>query len=83
MKEKGISFYPMHASIKENCEYIEKAAHFGFTRAFTCLLSVEISRKNDIIKEFKETIQFADKCGIKVVADIAPNIFHELGISYD
>ncbi len=82
-REKGISIYPFHASLKENCEYIEKAAHYGFTRAFTCLLSVDTSKKNEIIEEFKKTIEFAEKKGIRVIADVAPNIFKELDISYN
>ncbi len=82
-REKGISIYPFHASLKDNLEYIEKAAHYGFTRAFTCLLSVDTSKKDQIIKEFKETIEFAEKKGIRVIADVAPNIFSELDISYD
>jgi len=82
-REKGISVYPMHASLQDNCTYIEKAAHYGFTRMFTCLLSVDTSKKNEIIKEFKETIFFATKLGFQVIADVAPNIFNELEISYD
>ncbi len=82
-REKGISIYPFHASLKDNCEYIEKAAHYGFTRAFTCLLSIDTSKKAEIISEFKKTIEFAEKKGIQVIADVAPNIFTELNISYD
>ncbi|MGL4562355.1 MAG: DUF871 domain-containing protein [Brevinema sp.] len=82
-KEKGISIYPFHADFKDNLEYIEKAAHFGFTRAFTCLLSVDTSKKEEIIKEFTQTIQYAEKLGIRVIADVAPKIFEELAISYD
>ena len=82
-REKGISIYPFHASLKENCEYIEKAAHYGFTRAFTCLLSVDTSKKDEIVAEFKKTIEYAEKKGIRVIADVAPNIFKELDISYD
>ncbi|MGL4388700.1 MAG: DUF871 domain-containing protein [Brevinema sp.] len=82
-KEKGISIYPFHAELKQNLEYIEKAAHYGFTRAFTCLLSIDTSKKAEIINEFKTTIQHAEKLGIKVIADVAPNIFSELDISYN
>ncbi|MGL4677463.1 MAG: DUF871 domain-containing protein [Brevinema sp.] len=82
-REKGISIYPFHASQKEIYEYIEKAAHHGFTRAFTCLLSVDTSKKNEIVNEFKSIIEFAEKKGIRVIADVAPNIFQDLEISYD
>ncbi len=82
-REKGISIYPFHATQKEIFEYIEKAAHYGFTRAFTCLLSVDATKKNEIVKEFKSVIEFAEQKGIRVIADVAPNIFNDLGISYD
>ncbi len=82
-REKGISIYPFHASQKEILEYIEKAAHYGFTRAFTCLLSVDATKKDEIVKEFKSIIEFAEKKGIQVIADVAPNVFDDLGVSYD
>ncbi|MGL4367623.1 MAG: DUF871 domain-containing protein [Brevinemataceae bacterium] len=82
-REKGISIYPFHTSFEDNCSYIEKAAHYGFTRAFTCLLSVDTSRKDEIVKEFKETILWANKNNILVIADVAPNVFSDLNISYD
>lgn len=82
-REKGISIYPFHAPKKDIFEYIEKAAHYGFTRAFTCLLSVDATKKEAIVTEFKDIIEFAEKKGIRVLADVAPNIFSDLNISYD
>lgn len=82
MRELGISIYPFHATLEENKEYIELAAKYGYSRIFTCLLSVQ-GEKETILKEFKETIDHANKYGMKVIVDVAPNIFNDLGISYN
>ena len=58
MRKLGISVYPEHASLEENKKYIELAAKYGFSRIFTCLLSVE-GDKEKIINDFKEMISFA------------------------
>lgn len=81
MKRLGISVYPMHASLEDNMKYIELASKYGFKRIFTCLLSVEGDKEN-ILKEFKETIAFANTKGMEVIADVSPRIFEELNISY-
>lgn len=82
MRELGISIYPGHSKIEEDKEYIKLAAKYGFTRIFTCLLSVE-GDKEKIIENFKETINYANSFGFKVVADINPKVFTELNISYN
>lgn len=82
MSKLGISIYPMHNSVNEIKEYIELAAKYNFKRVFTCLLSVE-GEKERIVKEFKETIGYANKYGMEVIADINPKVFNELGISYE
>lgn len=82
MREIGISIYPFHGTIEENKEYIKLAAKYGYTRIFTCLLSVQ-GNKELILKEFKETIEYANSFGMKVIVDVAPNIFNDLEISYD
>lgn len=82
MRELGISIYPDHSKIEEDKEYIKLAAKYGFTRIFTCLLSVE-GDKEKIIENFKETINYANSFGFKVVADINPKVFTELNISYN
>ena len=51
MRKLGISVYPEHASLEENKKYIELAAKYGFSRIFTCLLSVE-GDKEKIINDF-------------------------------
>ncbi|WMJ82182.1 MupG family TIM beta-alpha barrel fold protein [Clostridium sp. MB40-C1] len=81
MKRLGISVYPGHASVEENIKYIELAAKYGFTRIFTCLLSVE-GNKEKILSEFKETLRVAKNKNMQVVADVSPKVFKEIGISY-
>lgn len=82
MRELGISIYPGHSEMEKDKEYIKLAAKCGFTRIFTCLLSVD-GDKEKIIGEFKETINYANSLGFKVIADVNPQVFKELGISYD
>lgn len=82
MKELGISIYPGHSQKERDIEYIRLAAKCGFTRIFTCLLSVD-GNKDKIIGDFKETINYANSLGFKVIADISPQIFKELDISYN
>lgn len=81
MRELGISVYPGHSEVEKNKEYIKLAAKHGFTRIFTCLLSVDGNEKK-IIEEFKETINYANSLGFKVIADVNPKIFDKLGISH-
>ncbi len=82
MRNLGISVYPGHASLDENLRYIELAGKYGFTRIFTCLLSVK-GDKEKIVSDFKNTIKFADSKGMKVIADVNPGVFKEFGISYN
>ena len=58
MHKIGISVYPEKSSQKEVYDYLELASHYGFTRIFTCLLSVN-SPKEVIIEEFGAFLQKA------------------------
>ena len=40
MHSLGISVYPDKSDIKEVYDYMETAAKLGFTRIFTCFLSI-------------------------------------------
>lgn len=82
MRGLGISIYPEKASFEENLSYLKLAHKYGFTRVFTCLLSVT-GDKEKIVKEFKEIIGEANKLGMEVIADVSPRVFGELGISYN
>lgn len=77
----GISIYPEHTLMEHDLAYISLAAKYGFTRIFTCLLSIQ-GDQAEIIARFKGTIEHAKKLDMQVVVDIAPNIFERLGISY-
>ena len=41
MHRLGISLYPEHSTQEKDFAYMELAAKYGFSRIFTCLLSVE------------------------------------------
>lgn len=81
MRGLGISIYPEKATIEENIAYLNLAHKYGFTRVFTCLLSVD-GDKEKIVKDFKEIINEANKLGLEVIADVSPRVFGELRISY-
>lgn len=82
MKRLGISIYPEHTTVEKDKAYIAQAHEHGFSRIFTCLLSVKGPQK-EMIAAFKETITYAKEQGMEVIVDIAPRIFNQLGISYD
>lgn len=46
------------------------------------MLSVE-GDKEQIMREFKETIAFANQLGMEVMVDISPRVFGDLDISYN
>lgn len=81
MRKLGISIYPDKSSVEEMKSYIEKAAQAGFSRIFSCLLSVD-KPKERIKEEFKEINDFAHNFGYEVIVDVSPRVFNELGISY-
>lgn len=81
MRKLGISIYPDKSTVNEMKSYIEKASKAGFTRIFSCLLSVNKSR--ELIKEeFKVVNDFAKDLGFEIIVDVSPRVFNELGISY-
>ena len=82
MKRLGISIYPEKSSKKEILDYIDLSSEMGFSRIFSCLLSVNKS-KDEIKKDFIEINKYAKSRGFEVIVDVAPNIFSNLGISYN
>ena len=82
MKRLGISIYPEKSSKKEILDYIDLSSEMGFSRIFSCLLSVNKS-KDKIKKDFIEINKYAKSKGFEVIVDVAPNIFSNLGISYN
>ncbi|TLG72927.1 DUF871 domain-containing protein [Culicoidibacter larvae] len=78
----GISIYPEHSTPEKDKEYISLAAKYGFSRIFTCLLSVT-KPAAEIKAEFKDVIEHANRLGFEVIVDVAPRVFKDLGITYD
>lgn len=82
MRRLGISIYPEAASLEDNMRYVKRAKENGFDRIFTCLLSVE-GNKETIISEFKKLMDYCKSLEFEVIVDVAPQIFRDLGITYD
>ncbi len=81
MRKLGISIYPDKSSLEDMKSYIEKASKYGFSRIFSCLLSVD--KPKEVIKEeFVEVNTFAKELGFEVIVDVSPRVFDELGITY-
>jgi len=83
MKRKlGVSIYPDHSDPMADRAYLELAASCGFSRIFMSMLEVT-EGKEAVVNKFKELIHFSKSLGYEVILDVAPNIFDDLGISYD
>ena len=81
-RKLGISIYPDHSDPTQDRAYLELAARHGFERIFMSRLEVAGGRDAAVAK-FRDIIAFAHGLGYEVVLDVAPNIFDELGVSYD
>lgn len=81
MRKLGISIYPEKSDKETILAYIDEAAKHGFSRIFSCLLSVEKS-KEEIKQDFTEINQYARERGFEIIVDVAPRVFSQLGISY-
>lgn len=78
MREIGISIYPEHGSVEAIKSYIKKASACGFTRIFTCLISANEAS----LSVFEELIAYANSKGMKVIADINPDVMEILKLTY-
>lgn len=81
MRRLGISIYPEKSDKKTILAYIDQAANAGFSRIFSCLLSVQKS-KEEIKQDFTEINTYAKDRGFEIIVDVSPRVFDELGISY-
>lgn len=81
MRRLGISVYPEKSDKETIMNYIHQAGELGFSRLFTCLLSVQKPR-DEIIKEFQDIIACAKDNGMEVIVDVSPRVFKDLDISY-
>ena len=81
MRRLGISIYPEKDSVEHIVEYIKKAGSSGFSRIFSCLLSVNKS-KEEIINDFRGINLYAKSLGFEIIVDVSPAVFSKLDISY-
>lgn len=78
----GISVYPDHSELEQDKKYIKLAHTYGFQRIFMSML--EVTEPKEVIKKkYQELISYGKELGYETILDVAPNIFSELGISYD
>ncbi|MCF0146836.1 MAG: DUF871 domain-containing protein [Clostridium sp.] len=81
MGKLGISIYPEKTSEELIYNYIDSASKYGFSRIFSCLLSVDDTKEN-IKNKFKKINDYAKEKGFEIIVDVSPRVFDELGISY-
>lgn len=82
MRKLGISIYPERTTKERLFQYIDKASECGFSRIFSCLLSVN-EGKEKIKETFKEINLYAKSKGFEIILDVNPRVFSELGINYN
>ena len=82
MPKLGISIYPEKSTYEQDKAYLDLANKYGFTRVFTSLLQIN-GDKEEVLRDFKKVVTYANKLGMEVMVDIAPNLFTQLDISYD
>ena len=79
MHKLGISVYPDKSPKEEVYAYMEKAAKLGFSRIFTCFLSIPEDKRESYLVEFKEFMDKAHELGFEVAADTNPEVFKIIG----
>ena len=82
MHRLGISVYPEKASNEEIYNYLQLASQYGFTRIFTCLLSVTESA-DEMMTKFTAFMKQAHELGYEVAVDTNPEVFKKLHASYN
>ena len=56
MHKLGISVYPDKTPMNEVYAYMEKAAKLGFSRIFTCFLSIPDDERESYLVQFKDCV---------------------------
>lgn len=79
MHKLGISVYPDKSPMEEVYAYMEKAAKLGYSRIFTCFLSIPEDKRESYLVEFKDFMTKAHELGFEVAADTNPQVFDILG----
>lgn len=83
MHKLGISVYPDKTPMEEVYAYMEKAASLGFSRIFTCFLSIPEEERESYMVQFKEFMAKAHELGFEVAADTNPAVFEIIGATPD
>lgn len=81
MRKLGISLYAEKSNLDDMKKYIDRAHKAGFSRIFSCLLSVN-EPVEKIKKDFLEINTYAHERGFEIFVDVSPKVFDTLGISY-
>ncbi len=81
MKRLGISIYPDRSEHDEVLAYLERAADAGFSRIFSCLLTMK-GGPDKVRRDYTQINARAHELGFEVVLDCNPAIFNELGVTY-
>lgn len=79
MHKLGISVYPDKSPLEEVYAYMKKAAKLGYTRIFTCFLSIPDDEREEYMKTFKGFMDKAHELGFEVAADTNPAVFELIG----
>lgn len=82
MRKLGISIYPEHSTPEKDLAYMKLASKLGFSRIFTCLLSVE-ENKEDLIENFTSFIKKAHNLDFEVAVDTNIDVFNKIGARAD
>ncbi|AMV66760.1 Outer surface protein of unknown function, cellobiose operon [Pediococcus damnosus] len=82
MGRLGISLYPEHSTFEKDKAYLDLAHKYGYTRVFTSLLQIN-GDQDAVVANFKKIVQYAKSLDFKVMVDMNPSLFKQLGITYD
>ncbi|MFB9770427.1 DUF871 domain-containing protein [Lactiplantibacillus modestisalitolerans] len=82
MSKLGISVYPERSTFEKDAAYLDLAAKYGYQRVFTSLLEIK-GDQNEVVNNFKRVISYANQLGLEVMVDVNPDLFKQLGVSYD
>ena len=83
MSRLGISVYPEHDTPENIKKYIDTASKHGFTRIFSCLLSLQGKTREQLIEEFKDINDYAHERGMEIYLDVAPAVLKGLGVEWN
>jgi hypothetical protein len=84
MHKLGISVYPDKSDKEEVYAYLEKAASLGYSRIFTCFLSIPDEKRKEYLEgDFKEFVDKAHSLGFEIAADTNPAVFNLIGATPD